>query len=114
ERHPGVEEHFACPSCIYSCIKKADLKSHVENFHLRVKHGLDNDEQPKNKRVKNVSIVGERQIFTFSAAENLYEPYRPKLTSQVIQKLQSVMTILAPDNVHLSMDLRERVENEQH
>ncbi|KAF9943468.1 hypothetical protein BGZ65_000996, partial [Modicella reniformis] len=30
----GSVEHFACPSCCFSCDKKTDLKSHVKISHL--------------------------------------------------------------------------------
>ncbi|KAF9198853.1 hypothetical protein BGZ49_000218 [Haplosporangium sp. Z 27] len=53
ESHPGIVEHFVCPSCCFDCAEKADLKSHVDNSHTHVKRGQDDDERPA-KEVKRI------------------------------------------------------------
>ncbi|KAK3827562.1 MAG: hypothetical protein J3Q66DRAFT_362784 [Benniella sp.] len=40
----------------------------------------------------------QRQVFTFTTAEGLFQPEKPKLTTETVLKLQEIVTILAPEN----------------
>ncbi|KAF9968609.1 hypothetical protein BGZ73_009196 [Actinomortierella ambigua] len=114
--HPAMVEHVACPSCCFSCEKLEHLKEHISSNHLRdTDQPLDpaNDSSERaNKRLKPVSIVGEKQIYTFSAALDLPPSNCPKMPDDVLMKLQEIMTILSPTNKHLKPEQRALVAEE--
>ncbi|KAI8354971.1 hypothetical protein B0O80DRAFT_450269 [Mortierella sp. GBAus27b] len=114
--HPGLTEHAVCPSCCFSCEKLSDLKDHVVSEHRpkeEKKHDMDEvSEERSTKRAKSVSIVGEKQIFTFSAAQSLPPPNCPGIPSDVPEKLQDIMTVLVPANHHLTDDQKALVTRE--
>ncbi|KAG0235660.1 hypothetical protein BGW42_004899 [Actinomortierella wolfii] len=112
--HPDVVKHVACPSCCFYCEKLIDLKEHINSNHIHDTDHLDagNDSSERAKRPKSVSIVGEKQIYTFSAALDLPPSNCPKMPDDVLMKLQSIMTVQFPTNKHLDLKQREIVAEE--
>lgn len=101
---PEDEEHWlymvenvACRSCCFSCEKLVDLKEHINPNHIHDEDqpvAGDNDSfERAKKRPRPVSIVGEKQIYTFSAALDLPLSNYPKMPDDVLMKLQEIMTV---------------------
>ncbi|KAG0249719.1 hypothetical protein DFQ27_009840 [Actinomortierella ambigua] len=115
---PDMIEHVACPSCCFSCEKLIDLKEHVKSNHI---HDADqpleddDDSEQAKKRAKqrqSVSIVSEKQIYTFSAALDLPPTNCLKMPDNAFVKLQEIMTILYPTNKNLNLEQRALVDEE--
>lgn len=72
----------------------------------------DEDTAEPAKRAKIVSIPGERHVYTFAAADEIFVPNLPKLTADSILKLKDIVTIIMPGNRFLSDKLKKVVETE--
>ncbi|KAG0246511.1 hypothetical protein DFQ27_002919, partial [Actinomortierella ambigua] len=94
---PDMIEHVACPSCCFSCEKLTDLQDHVESNHIydadQPLEDDDDSEQAKKRvkqRPKSVSIVGEKQIYTFSTAFDLSPANCLKMPDNAFVELQEI------------------------
>ncbi|KAF9344671.1 hypothetical protein BGX34_005437 [Mortierella sp. NVP85] len=114
--HPDMIENVACPSCCFSCERLVDLKEHVNSHIHDEDQPLDSDNDSSErarKRPRSVSIVGEKQIYTFSAALDLPPSNCPKVPDDVLLKLQEIITVPFPTNKHLNVEQRTLVAEEE-
>ncbi|KAF9408056.1 hypothetical protein BGZ76_005943, partial [Entomortierella beljakovae] len=91
--------------------------SHMEQDHLQSQSKRGHQDTQADERPKKVSVVGERNVYTFTPARQSFIPHTPKLPSNTVRRLEELVTILSPSNDSLPSELKAIVKKqseEQH
>ncbi|KAL1936648.1 hypothetical protein VTP01DRAFT_782 [Rhizomucor pusillus] len=112
-QNDDIKQQHACPSCLFYCELKIELELHINVTHLNKRsHEEGGDTAEPTKKDKIVSIPGERHVYTFAAADEIFVPNLPKFTADSILKLSDIVMIIMPGNRFLSDKLKKVVEAE--